>query len=158
VSSIAERIKEFNSNRLPAFTALKYQVMAENPFRFLRGTCHLFYEDLSGSDAVAGYPLSWICGDLHLENFGSYKGDNRLVYFDLNDFDEGMLAPATWELARIITSIFTGFESVGIKKKEATRVARLFLQTYSETLGNGRARYIEDRIAKGIVRLFLDKV
>jgi uncharacterized protein (DUF2252 family) len=158
VSSIAERIKQFNSSRLPAYTALKYQTMAENPFRFLRGACHLFYEDLAGSDALPGYPLSWICGDLHLENFGTYKGDNRLVYFDLNDFDEGALAPVTWELARMVTSIFTGFESVGIKRKEATRVARLFLQTYSFTLGKGRARYIEEQTAKGIVRLFLDKI
>jgi uncharacterized protein (DUF2252 family) len=158
VSSIAERIKQFNSSRLPAYTALKYQMMAENPFRFLRGTCHLFYEDLAGSDAIPGYPLSWICGDLHLENFGSYKGDNRLVYFDLNDFDEGALAPVTWELTRMVTSIFTGFESVGIKRKEATRVARLFLQTYSVMLGKGRARYIEEQTAKGIVRLFLDKI
>jgi uncharacterized protein (DUF2252 family) len=158
VSSIAERIKQFNSNRLPAYTALKYQMMAENPFRFLRGACHLFYEDLAASDAVAGYPLSWVCGDLHLENFGSYKGDNRLVYFDLNDYDEGALAPAPWELMRMVTSIFTGFESVGIKRKEAARVAKLFLQTYSATLANGRARYIEEQTAKGIVRLFLDKV
>ncbi len=158
MSSIAERIKQFNSSRLPAYTALKYQMMAENPFRFLRGTCHLFYEDLAGSGAIPGYPLSWICGDLHLENFGSYKGDNRLVYFDLNDFDEGALAPVTWELARMVTSIFTGFEAVGIKRKEATRVARLFLQTYSVMLGKGRARYIEEQTAKGIVRLFLDKI
>jgi uncharacterized protein (DUF2252 family) len=158
VSSIAERIKLFNSNRLPAYTAMKYEMMAENPFRFLRGACHLFYEDLAGHDAIPGYPLSWICGDLHLENFGSYKGDNRLVYFDLNDFDEGVLAPVTWELARMATSIFTGFEAVGIKRKEATHVARLFLQTYSVVLAGGRARYIEDQTAKGIVRLFLDKV
>ena len=158
MSSIAERIKQYNSNRLPVYSALKYQTMAENPFRFLRGTCHLFYEDLAAGDALPGYPLSWICGDLHLENFGSYKGDNRLVYFDLNDFDEGALAPATWELARMVTSIFTGFESVGIKRKEAARVAGLFLQTYSAALANGRARYIEEQTAKGIVRLFLDKV
>ncbi len=158
MSSIAERIKQFNSNRLPAYTAMKYQMMAENPFRFLRGTCHLFFEDLAASNALPGYPLSWICGDLHLENFGSYKGDNRLVYFDLNDFDEGVLAPATWELARMVTSIFTGFESVGIKRKEAARVAALFLTHYSVMLAHGRARYIEEQTAKGIVRLFLDKI
>jgi uncharacterized protein (DUF2252 family) len=158
VPSIAERIKQFNGPRLPVYTALKYQMMAQNPFRFLRGTCHLFYEDLVAGNALPPSPLSWICGDLHLENFGSYKGDNRLVYFDLNDFDEGVLAPAAWELARMVTSIFTGFESLGIKRKETTRVARLFLETYAATLANGKAHYIEPQTAKGIVRLFLDKV
>lgn len=137
---------------------MKYQMMAENPFRFLRGTCHLFYEDLQKSDALPLYPLSWICGDLHLENFGTYKGDNRLVYFDLNDFDEGVLAPAVWELARMVTSIYTGLDSLGIKKKESTRVAGLFLEKYSSTLANGKSRYIEPRTADGIVQSFLEKI
>jgi uncharacterized protein (DUF2252 family) len=158
VASIVERIKTFNDTRLPVYTALKYQMMAQNTFRFLRGSCHLFYEDLAGSNTLPPSPLSWICGDLHLENFGSYKGDNRLVYFDLNDFDEGVLAPAGWDLVRMVTSIFTGFGSLGIRKKETTHAAGLFLQTYSATLANGKAHYIEPQTAKGIVRLFLDKV
>jgi len=158
VSSIAERIKDFNSNRLPPYTALKYQSMAENPFRFFRGTCHLFYEDLSHNDALPANPLSWISGDLHLENFGSYKGENRLVYFDLNDFDESILAPASWEIARMLTSIFTGFDALSIKKKDATQTAQLFLRVYSETLTKGKAKYLEHETANGIVRIFLEKI
>jgi uncharacterized protein (DUF2252 family) len=158
VSSIPERIKQFNSDRLPEYTALKYQQMAENAFRFFRGTCHLYYEDLGGSKTLPAYPVSWVCGDLHLENFGSYKGDNRLVYFDVNDFDEGLLAPVDWEVSRIVTSIFVGFESVGIKKKEAEGMADFFLRIYSTTLAKGKARYLEHETANGIVRLFLEKV
>jgi uncharacterized protein (DUF2252 family) len=158
VSSIAERIKEFNSNRLLAYTALKYQCMAENPFRFYRGTCHLFYEDLFHNNALPAYPVSWICGDLHLENFGSYKGENRLVYFDLNDFDESVLAPATWEIARMIASIFVGFDSLSIKRKDATQTVQLFLKVYSETLAKGKAKYLEQETANGIVRNFLEKI
>ncbi|MHA4807808.1 DUF2252 domain-containing protein [Flavitalea flava] len=156
--TIAERIQQFNSGRLPFYTALKYGMMAENPFRFLRGTCHLFYEDLRQKNPLPEYPLSWVCGDLHLENFGTYKGDNRLVYFDLNDYDEALLAPVTWELARMVTSIFTGFESLGINKKETTKAAKLFLETYSATLARGRARYLEPQTANGIVRLFMEKI
>jgi uncharacterized protein (DUF2252 family) len=158
VSSIAERIRQYNGNRLPVYTAMKYQCMAENPFRFFRGTCHLFYEDLSRNDTLPPSPLSWISGDLHLENFGSYKGDNRLVYFDLNDFDEGILAPAGWELARMIASLFTGFESLGIKKKDATKTAQFFLRIYAETLAKGKAKYLEHETANGIVRIFLEKI
>jgi uncharacterized protein (DUF2252 family) len=158
VSSIAERVKLFNSGRVPAYTAIKYQMMADSAFRFLRGTCHLFYEDLQKSIGLPPSPLSWISGDLHLENFGTYKGDNRLVYFDLNDFDEGVLAPANWELARMVTSIFTGFESVGVKKKESGRMAALFLKTYSSTLTRGKARFLETETADGIVKSFMEKV
>ena len=158
VSTISERIKAFNSDREPAYIPLKYKMMSTNPFRFFRGTCHLFYEDLVKADPLPQYPLSWICGDLHLENFGSFKGDNRLVYFDLNDFDEAVLAPATWELARMVTSIFTAFSSLKIKRREAVSAASFFLNSYSETLGKGQARYIEPRVAEGIVQTFLTQV
>lgn len=158
MANIPQRIKDFNSDRLPDYVAIKYRMMAENAFRFLRGTCHLFYEDLQGRDAVPQYPLAWICGDLHLENFGTYKGDNRLVYFDVNDFDEGILAPAMWEISRMVTSIYTGLDSLGIKRKEAVRVAAMFLSLYADTLVLGKSRYIEPRTANGIVQTFLDKV
>jgi uncharacterized protein (DUF2252 family) len=158
VSSIPERIKTFNSDRIPEYVALKYQQMAENAFRFFRGTCHLYYEDLGGSKSLPAYPVSWVCGDLHLENFGTYKGDNRLVYFDVNDFDEGLLAPVDWEVSRIVTSIFVGFESLGIKKKEAAGMAAFFLDVYSKTLAKGKARYLEQETADGIVKTFLEKV
>ena len=36
---------------------------------------------------------------------GVYKGDNRLAYFDLSDFDEATLAPFTLDLLRFVTSI-----------------------------------------------------
>ena len=86
--------------------------MAQNAFAFYRGTCHLFYEDLQSDHTLPASPLTWICGDLHLENFGSYRGQNKMVYFDLNDFDEALLAPACFELVRMVTSIFIGFESL----------------------------------------------
>jgi uncharacterized protein (DUF2252 family) len=155
---LIERIKQFNKDRIPEYTAIKYKVMAESAFRFFRGTCHLFYEDLCKVNALPSYPTTWICGDLHLENFGSYKGNNRLVYFDLNDFDEALLAPAPWEIARMVTSIFVGFETLGISLSEAIQMSKLFLRTYSETLAVGKAKYIEPQTAKGIVKIFLERV
>jgi len=158
VATIPERIKQFNSSRLHDYTALKYELMAENPFRFFRGTCHLFYEDLHQRNSLPLSPTAWVSGDLHLENFGTYKGDNRLVYFDLNDFDEGMLAPAAWEVVRMMTSIFTGCESLGIGNKDTLQLAHLFLQVYATTLDKGKARYLEIETATGIVRSFMEKI
>lgn len=158
MSTIPQRIKDFNSNRLPNFTALKYEIMAEDPFRFFRGTCHLFYEDLGGVDVLPPSPITWVSGDLHLENFGTYKGDNRLIYFDLNDFDEGLLAPAVWEVVRMVTSIFVGCESLGINKKEIRQIADLFLRIYTAHLSGGKSRYLEEETANGIVRTFLERI
>ena len=156
--TIPEQIKQFNQGRLPGFLKLKYQLMSQNAFVFLRGTCHLFYEDLSKKNDLPNSPLTWICGDLHLENFGSYKGDNRLEYFDLNDFDEASLAPAIWEITRILTSIFVGFDSLSIPLNEAKKAANLFLTTYADTLANGKPKYIEPETSKGIVKSFLKAV
>ena len=105
ISGLKERITAFNEGMLPEMVQLKYEAMAENAFRFFRSTCHLFYEDLAVAEPLPLSLLAWICGDLHIENFGSYKGDNKLVYFDLNDFDEALLAPCSYETVRMVSSI-----------------------------------------------------
>src|SRR6201991_3064606 len=117
--------------------------MAENAFRFFRGTCHLYYEDLGGSKSLPTYPVSWVCGDLHLENFGSYKGDNRLVYFDVNDFDEAALAPASWDLVRLLASVRVGAERLSIGPCESGALCKDFLAAYVAALAEGKAYWVE---------------
>src|ERR1700754_2331135 len=155
MKQLYERLKGFNAGLLPEKVQLKYEAMAENVFRFFRGTCHLFYEDLAAAEPLPLSPLAWICGDLHLENYGSYKADNKLVYFDLNDFDESILAPALWEVARMTTSICIAFDELGIEPEKAANMAQLFVKTYAATLCKGKATSIEPRTAKGIVCDFL---
>jgi len=153
--TIVQRIKAFNNSRIPKMVQLKYRYMNENMFRFYRGTCHIFYEDLATASPFPYSPHTWISGDLHIENFGSYKGDNRVVYFDLNDFDEAILAPATWEAARMTTSIFVAFQSLKIGQKKAVNMAKLYIKQYAATLAFGKPNYIEPRTASGIVQHFL---
>lgn len=155
MSKLSDRLLAFNQGLLPETLAYKYEAMTENAFRFYRGTCALFYEDLQAYAELPSSPLTWICGDLHLENFGSYLGENKLVYFDLNDFDESVLAPASYELVRFLTSIFIAFESLKIEPEKAKNMAQLFLKTYSATLAKGKSCSIEPRTAKGIVQDFL---
>ena len=156
--TVYDRIKKFNAPLLPKMVKLKYEAMAENVFRFYRGTCHLFYEDLSQMDHLPHAPLTWLCGDLHLENFGSYKADNKLVYFDLNDFDEAILAPASWDLARMATSIFLAFDNLELEETKALKMAQMFLKSYSAMLVRGKAISIDPRTANGIVCTFLKTV
>lgn len=157
MNSVYYRIVAFNQGRLPEMVKLKLEGMAENVYRFYRGTCHLFYEDLCKAGNFPVSPLTWICGDLHLENYGSYKGDNHLAYFDLNDFDESLLAPCLWEIARMATSIFIAFETLGIREDKAIKIAGLFLKCYSARLASGKAISIDPRTASGIVCTFLIK-
>jgi uncharacterized protein (DUF2252 family) len=153
--TIPQRIEAFNRGREPERLALKYQAMASSAFAFLRGTCHLFYADLPDLALFRKPPAAWICGDLHLENFGTYKGENRLVYFDLNDFDEAALAPCTLELVRAVTSILVASRQFGIPHQTGLALCRAYLDAYREGLAGGKPRWIDRDAAQGLVaRLF----
>jgi uncharacterized protein (DUF2252 family) len=144
-------IQEFNSQRDRDILARKYQKMRKNAFSFFRGTCHLFYRDLPPDSILNAAPTVWICGDLHLENFGAYKGDNRQIYFGIDDFDEGILAPYTWDIARLLTSIFLVVDSLDFQQANAADLAQLFLHTYTTALSAGSIGEIVEANAKGIV-------
>jgi len=148
---------KYNAGREGERVALKYRAMRQDPFAFMRGTCHLFYQDWPVSERqLNNAPLAWICGDLHLENFGCYKGDNRLVYFDVNDFDEAVLAPATWELGRWLSSIMVAAKSLQIPKDDAVQLCQAGLNGYTAALTAGKARWLERETAKGMIRDLLD--
>ena len=149
-------IQAFNAGRDPERLRIKYQKMRSDPFGFLRGTCHLFYQRLSAAKSLKSSPLVWLCGDLHLENFGSYKGNNRLAYFDLNDFDEAALAPASWELVRMLTSLLVAGESLSISPSEANTLCSVFLDAYASSLALGKAFWIESETAQGLIRELLE--
>jgi uncharacterized protein (DUF2252 family) len=150
--NVVERIKLFNAGRNPELLKLKYKAMGTNVFSFFRGTCHLFYQDFPKDSPLNTTPQTWICGDMHLENFGTYKGDNRLVYFDINDFDEACLAPCTWDLVRCVTSILVGSTVLKVDESAAQQLGKHFLNTYANALGKGQARTVERETARGLVK------
>ena len=69
---VFDRIIAYNKGREPERLKMKLDAMLADPFTFLRGTCHLFYEDWHASLNALNSPSVWVCGDLHLENFGTY--------------------------------------------------------------------------------------
>jgi uncharacterized protein (DUF2252 family) len=155
---VAKRIFRYNLGRDRQLLERKYARIAADPFAFLRGTCHLFYEDWRGGRGLDTAPNGWICGDLHLENLGSYKGDNRLAYFDLNDFDEAALVPCTWEIARFLVSLHVAARSLGLSLREARALSRCFLDAYVAALADGKPRWIERSIASGLIGTLLTQV
>jgi uncharacterized protein (DUF2252 family) len=156
---VPARIERFNAGREPERLALKYRAMCTSPFSFFRGTAHLFWEDLGARrSALPGSPLVWACGDLHLENFGSFQGNNGLSYFDLNDFDEAALAPSSWELSRFVASVYVAAPALNFIRADANELVKLFLGAYQTALGRGKARWIERDTAIGMVRALLVRV
>lgn len=156
--NVVESILRFNAGRDPDRLKLKYRAMRNNAFSFLRGTSHLFCETVPDSTLFHSVPAVWSCGDLHLENFGSYKGDNRLVYFDINDFDDSALAPCSWDLLRFMTSVHLAGESLGFNSVIASGLCSTFLSSYAAALRNGKALWIERATAQGMVQKLLKSV
>ena len=156
--NVVSTIRSFNTSRDPDRLAMKYQAMRANVFGFMRGTCHLYFARLPRSGPMKTAPLAWICGDLHLANFGSYKADNRLVYFDINDFDESALAPASWDLVRLLSSVTLAAGAAGQKDGETRQLCQTLVDTYAAELAAGKAYWVERDTARGLVGDLLEKL
>ena len=155
---LAGKIKTFNSNRDPKKVLLKYATMKLDAFRFFRGTCHLFYEDLYKKNALPKSPHVWMCGDLHIENFGSFKGSDRLVYFDLNDFDEAILSPAAWEVSRLLCSVVVAARTAAYSKVHIQKLTTSLLKGYAFRLQQGKGMTVETATGNGLIKTLLEKV
>jgi uncharacterized protein (DUF2252 family) len=154
----ADRIRAFNRGRDPERLAMKLSAIRNDPFKFLRGTCHLFYEHLPRDPLLRRAPDAWLCGDLHLQNMGSYKGDNRLVYYDINDFDEAVLGPCTIDLLRFATSILIAAEDLSIRRGDALAICGDAIDAYAAALRTGQARWVEAETAEGLIAELLHKL
>lgn len=154
---ILRDIEDWNRGRDPERLHLKYKAMHKDALAFFRGTCHLFCADWPRHSRLDETPPVWVCGDLHVENFGAYRGDDRLVYFDIADFDESALAPCAWDLARLAASAFLAARVHGLDRPSARALCRGFLDAYRATLREGKARWIERSVAQGLVRAVLHR-
>lgn len=156
--NVYERVMQYNQNRDPKFLAIKYKLMSSGAFRFFRGSCHLFYEDLATKQAWTDANKAWICGDMHVENFGSYRSHSKVVYFDLNDFDEAVLAHPTWEISRFLCSIYLAGKELNLSDQALKTIVELLLEEYLNALKKGKAYAIEKESIQGILKKYIKTV
>ncbi|UXY27158.1 DUF2252 domain-containing protein [Streptomyces sp. HUAS TT20] len=90
-------------DRLPELLPVRYGRMATSPFSFLRGAAAVMAADLA-SQPNTGLGVQ-LCGDAHLLNFGVYASPERVLLFDLNDFDETFPGPFEWDVKRLAASV-----------------------------------------------------
>ena len=105
----------------------KIEALTNSTFQFFRGTFHLMAWDLfldRVSGAKAKTPEGLIVGDLHLENFGIYRGQSNELCFDVNDFDDVGYGPLDVDLKRLCTSAFLLPDlSAPVRNKAAQTIA-----------------------------------
>jgi uncharacterized protein (DUF2252 family) len=147
-----------NRGAEPALLARKYATMRQTPLSFMRGTCQLFYDTLPRVAELDAAPRTWLSGDLHAENFGAYKGDNRLTYFDVTDFDESALGPPTLDAVRLLASILVAAAEWGLGAGEGDALAARAAVVYATELASGKAAWIERESARGALKRLLAQV
>jgi uncharacterized protein (DUF2252 family) len=84
----------------------KHEAMAQNPFAFLRATFYRWaqrWPKLCPDLATA--PPVLAVGDLHVENFGTWRDSEGRLIWGVNDFDEASRLAYTNDLVRLATSV-----------------------------------------------------
>ncbi len=121
-----------NTGRLTELVPLRFTRMLADPFSFYRGSAAVMAADLAASPS-SGIEIM-CCGDAHVSNFGLYAAPHRSIVFDLNDFDEAAVAPAEWDVKRLITSAIIGGRHAGHPEKAIRRTVEQALVGYQTSL------------------------
>ncbi|MGO9382781.1 MAG: DUF2252 domain-containing protein [Mycobacterium sp.] len=121
-----------NAGRLSELVPLRFARMLADPFAFYRGSAAVMAADLAASPS-SGIEIM-CCGDAHVSNFGLYAAPHRSIVFDLNDFDEAAVAPAEWDVKRLITSAIIGGRHAGYPAKAIRRCVEQALVGYQTSL------------------------
>jgi hypothetical protein len=84
---------------------LKHERLCESPFIFLRGTFYRWAQQWPDAcPELARAPRVLAVGDLHVENFGTWRDAEGRLVWGINDVDEAWPMPYTNDLARLATS------------------------------------------------------
>lgn len=128
--SVLADVAAANAGREPKRVRLKFKRMAADPFAFFRGSAGLFAQGWAALRPPDPGPELLICGDLHLENFGAYRDDRGAFLFDINDFDEALVAPCSVDLVRCGASILLASELWGLSPLQANGMVLGYLDAY----------------------------
>jgi hypothetical protein len=117
--------------------SFKHKQMTLGLFPFLRATFYRWvqiWREAAGEVAIA--PSLLAVGDLHLENFGTWRDFEGRLIWGINDFDEVYTMPYSMDLVRLATSthVATAEEHLTIRPRDASDA---ILQGYRDALKEG---------------------
>jgi hypothetical protein len=120
----------------------KHAAMAEAPFPFLRATFFRWAERWPAAcPELLDAPRVLAVGDLHVENFGTWRDlEGRLVW-GVNDYDEAWPLPYTNDLVRVTTSVLLAIEQHELTL-EVEPAAAAILAGYQEALETGPRPFV----------------
>jgi hypothetical protein len=115
----------------------KHALMASGEFPFLRAT---FYRWAQGWPDVcpdlAQAPRVLAVGDLHIENFGTWRDSEGRLIWGVNDFDETSPLPYTSDLVRLAVSAHLGIAAMQ-SRVDVRQASQAILDGYTEQMAKG---------------------
>ncbi|MGO9650064.1 MAG: DUF2252 family protein [Terriglobales bacterium] len=124
---------------------LKHERMAGSPFPFFRATFYRWMQLWPEvCPALAKAPRVLAVGDLHVENFGTWRDIEGRLVWGINDFDEAGTLPYTLDLVRLAASALLASEEGHLRLQSKDACAAL-LDGYHESLvESGRPFVLEE--------------
>ena len=116
---------------------LKHRLMATDEFAFLRATFYRWAQlwpevctETAGAPEVLGV------GDLHVENFGTWRDAEGRLIWGINDLDEAASLPYTQDLVRLAASALFAIEEARLTLS-ARSACEAITEGYTEGLRTG---------------------
>jgi hypothetical protein len=120
----------------------KHEMMAAGVFPFFRAT---FYRWMQlwpkACRDLADAPVVLAVGDLHVENFGTWRDQEGRLIWGVNDFDEAFPLPWTNDLVRLATSAHLAVKSEHLSLGRRN-LCDAILAGYSKALSTGGKPFV----------------
>src|SRR5437868_7176748 len=125
-------LEEQNSAHEPDLVPVRHGRMMVSPFTFYRGAAKIMAADLKDTP-VAGLEAQ-LCGDAHLSNFGAFASPERVLLFDLNDFDETLPGPFEYDVKRMAASFTIAARNNGFTRADTQAATLASVRAYREAM------------------------
>jgi hypothetical protein len=121
---------------------LKHQRMAEGAFPFLRATFYRWAQLWPAHcPELANAPQTLAVGDLHVENFGTWRDSEGRLIWGVNDFDEVCDMPYAVDLVRLAVSALLA-AGEGVSSCRPDDACAAILDGYKEGLQQGGQPFV----------------
>ena len=123
----------------------KYCKMGDSAFPFYRATNYLFWNDFSKDERLQQFgnkkTKTWILGDLHVDNFGTFDNSEGDIVFNMNDFDESVIADYQYDVWRMAASMIlvarnSGLETFSKDTEKQEKIIDAFSESYLDKIAS----------------------
>jgi hypothetical protein len=131
----------------------KHEQMRLSSFAFLRATFYRWSQQFAKvCPELADAPKVLAVGDLHAENFGTWRDSEGRLVWGVNDFDEAAWFPFTIDLVRLAVSLQLAIEANHLSL-EMNSACDAVEEAYRKAIGTGGGPFVLAESHPGLRRM-----